>query len=224
MHDKVKRFGSSIKSKVKELRLGIKARLSSPNNREITTSIVAITALIVAIFSLIYTTVQVSIARADLEARTRPYLSIENIGVNDTGEDWISIMIGINNLGEIPVTRVQLGRILMGGEQIAWTDGQPYEDYPAINYTTGEGVTITTSGGILIAPGRSDFPSDMIFFPRKLNTVEVPVYGTTWRATITEGSVMDIGLTYFWGDRQYEYVATAVLADGEWRVILERGY
>jgi len=35
---------------------------------------------------------------------------------------------------------------------------------------------------------------------------------------------MDIGLTYFWGDRQYEYVATAVLADGEWRVILERGY
>jgi hypothetical protein len=236
MYNKVKKFGLNIKSKIKEFSLVTKAWLSNSNNREITTSIVAILVFIVAIATLIYTDAQVRIARselemaranletarADLEARTRPYLSIESVLVEDRGEDWLSIMVGINNLGEMPATRVQLRRILMGGEQIAWTNGQPYEDYPGTTNTTEGGVTIT-AGGILIAPGRSDFPANMIFFPQKLNMVEVPAYGATWRATITEGSVMDIGLTYFWGDRQYEYVATAMLSEGEWKIILERG-
>lgn len=184
-------------------------------------TIIAITALIVAIFSLIYTTVQVGIARADLEAKTRPYLSIENIRVEDKGEDWITIMIGINNLGELPATRVQPENIVMGGKQIAWIS-EPDEYYPAQNHTTEDGVIIS-AGGVVVIPEYSDLPDDMIFFPQKLNTIKMPVHGTTWRTTITDGSVMDIGLDYSWGDRQYWYVATAMLSEGEWKVILERG-
>ena len=227
MHDKVKKFGSSIKSKVKEFRLGIKAWLSSPNNREIATSIAAIVLLISAIATLAYTNIQVSIARsglemarADLEARTRPYLSIENIGLNDTGEGWISINITINNLGEIPATRVQLGEISVDGTQIAGSS-QPAEDYPVRIHTTEDGVTIAITEGLVVA--YANLPDDMIFFPQKPNTIKKLVPGSIRKSAITDGSVMDIELKYSWGDRQYWYVATVMLSEGEWKVISERG-
>lgn len=185
-------------------------------------TVVATVALIVAIFSLIYTTVQVSIARADLEARTRPYLSIEKIGLNNTGDGWISTNITINNLGEIPATRVQFGEISLDGERIAGIS-QPDKDYPVRVHTIEDGVTITITGGLVVIPMHSGLPYDMIFFPQKPNTIELLTCGSIRTSAITEGSVLDIGLNYSWGDRQYEYVATAVMSDGEWRVILERG-
>lgn len=220
MHDKVKKFGSGIKSKVKEFRLGIKAWLSSPNNREITTSIVAIVALVAAIISLTYTYLQVSIAKADLEARTRPYLSIENIGLNDTGEGWISINITINNLGEIPATRVRLGGAYLDGNPIALSS-RPAEDYPVIVHTTGDGVNITINRTLVVS--YADLPDDMIFFPQKPTTITLPVSGSLRESAITDGSIIDIELKYAWGDRQYWYMATVMLSEGQWKVILERG-
>ena len=184
-------------------------------------TIVAIVALIVAIFALVYTTLQVSIARADLEARTRPYLSIEKIGLNNTGDGWISTNITINNLGEIPATRVQFGEISLDGQPIAGIS-QPDKDYPARVHTIEDGVTIT-AGGLVVTPMHSGLPYDMIFFPQKPNTIELLTCGSIRTSAITEGTVIGIGLNYSWGDKQYEYVATAVMSDGEWRVILERG-
>lgn len=228
MHDKIKKFGKSIKSKVKEFSLGIKAWLSSPNNREIITSIVAIVALIAAMVTLAYTNIQMNIAsldleiaRADLEASTRPYLSIEKIGLNNTGDGWISTNITINNLGDIPATRVQFGEISLNGTKIAGTS-QPDKDYPTRVYATEDGVTITT-GGLVVIPMHSGLPDDMIFFPQKPNTIELLTCGSIRTSAITKGTVIGIGLNYSWGDKQYEYVATAVMSDGEWRVILERG-
>ncbi|MCJ7791125.1 MAG: hypothetical protein MUP49_01720 [Dehalococcoidia bacterium] len=210
-------------NKVKKFGLSIKAWLSNSNNLKNT-------AYIVAIVTLIFTAVQVSIARseleiarADLEARTRPYLSIEKIGLNNTGDGWISTNITINNLGEIPATRVQFGDISLNGTKMAGTS-QPDKDYPARVYTTEDGVTITYSGGLVVTPMYSGLPYDMMFFPQKPNTIELLTLGSVQTSAITEGSVIDIGLNYSWGDKQYEYVATAVMSDGEWRVILERGY
>jgi hypothetical protein len=206
----------------RRLILGVRAWLSKDNNY------LKNAAYIVVIVALIITAVQASLAksalelsRADLEAKTRPYLSIENIQVEDKGEDWITIMIGINNLGELPATRVQPENIVMGGKQIAWIS-EPDEYYPAQNHTTEDGVIISV-GGVIVIPEYSDLPDDMIFFPQKLNTIKMPVHGTTWRTTITDESVMDIELKYSWGDRQYWYVATVILSEGEWKVILERG-
>lgn len=209
--------------KLKRLGLGVRAWLSKENN------CLKNTAYIVAIVTLIFTTVQVSLAkcelevsRADLEARTRPYLSIEHIRIGNRDEGWISTNITINNLGQIPATRVQFGNISVDGTQIAGSS-QPDEHYPARTYTTQDGVTITISGGLVVTPMYSGLPYDMIFFPQKPNTIELLTCGSIRTSAITDGSVMDIGLTYFWGDKQYEYVATAVMSDGEWKIILETG-
>ena len=169
-------------------------------------TIVAIVALVVAIFTLIYTNFQVRIARADLEARTSPYLSIEKIELNNTDYGWISTNITINNLGETPSTRVQFGEISLNGTKIAGTS-QPDKDYP----------------DMVVTPVHSGLPYDIIFFPQRPTTIELLTLGSVQESAITEGTVIDIGLTYSWGDKQYEYVATAVMSDGDWRVILHRG-
>jgi hypothetical protein len=187
-------------------------------------TIVAIVALVVAIFSLVYTTFQVGIAKADLEARSRPYLSIEKIAVNNTGDGWISTNVTINNLGEIPATRVQFGEISLNGTKIAGTS-QPDKDYPArvYTYTTEDGFTITMTTQLVVAPMYSGLPYDVIFFPQKPTTIELLTCGSVQESAITEGTAIDISLNYSWGEKQYEYVATAVMSDGEWKIILERG-
>ena len=227
--DKVKKLGSSIKSKVRAFRLSIRAWLSSPNNREITTFVVTIVALFSAIGMLAYTNIQVNIARsglemarADLVARTRPYLSIEGIGLNNAGDGWISTNITINNLGDIPATRVQFPKISLDGVPIAGIS-QPDKDYPFTVHTTEDGVTVTSTGGIVVIPTHSGLPDDMIFFPQKPDTIQLLTLGSVQMSAITDGSILDIGLTYSWGDKQYEYVATAVMSEGEWTIILERG-
>jgi hypothetical protein len=225
---------NNIYDKVRRLALGVRAWrsparawLSKDNN------CLKNAAYIVAIGTLTFTAFQVGLAscelkvsRADLEARTRPYLSIEKIALNNTGDGWISTNITINNLGEIPATRVQFGEICLNGTKIAGTS-QPGKDYPARvhTYTTEGGVTITyTEGRLVVAPMCLGLPYDVIFFPQKPTTIELLTCGSVQESAITEGTVIDIGLNYSWGDKQYEYVATAVMSDGEWRVILERGY
>lgn len=184
-------------------------------------TIVAIVALVVAIFSLVYTTFQVGIATADLEARSRPYLSIEKIGLGNTGDGVISTNITINNLGEIPATRVKLGEVFLDGERIAGTS-QPDKDYPVRVRTTQDGVTIS-AGGLVVTPTHSGLPDDMIFFPQKPNTIELLTLGSIQASAITDGSLVDIELIYSWGDREYWYMATVMLSEGVWEVILERG-
>lgn len=76
----------------------------------------------------------------------------------------------------------------------------------------------------MIAPQGRDFPQDIIFSPNKYTAIEFPSHGPTWRSTIVEGSVMEVGMKYSWGERDYWYVAIAMLqSDGEWSIDLERG-
>lgn len=205
---------------MKKSGFSIRTRLSNPNN-------VALVALIVAAVSVIYTGIQVSFAksalevsRADLEARTRPYLSIEKVGVNNTGDGWIATDITINNLGEMPATRVNFGDILLDGTKIAGTE--PDIDYPTWVYTTEDGVTIT-GGGLVTIPPHSGPPDDMMLFPQKPTTIAVLTLGSVEYSAITEGSILEIGLDYSWGDRQYECMATALWSEGEWKVKFQTG-
>ena len=221
MYNKLKKLALRVRAWISNL--GVRSWLTKENN------CLKNIAYLVAIVTLTFTAIQVGFAscelelsRADLEARTRPYLSIERIGLNNTGDGWISTNITINNLGEIPATRVQFGAISLNGTKMAGTS-QPDKDYPARVYTTEDGVTITYSGGLVVTPMYSGLPYDMMFFPQKPNTIELLTLGSIRTSAITEGSVMDIALNYSWGDKQYEYVATAVMSEGEWKVILERG-
>ncbi|MFW6102429.1 MAG: hypothetical protein ACOC6O_02090 [Chloroflexota bacterium] len=209
--------------KVRRFRLSTRTWLSNSNN-------LALVALIVAIISLIYTGVQVSFAksalevsRADLEARTRPYLSIQKIRLGNTDYGWISTNITINNLGETPATRVQFGEISLDGKPIAG-NSQPDEHYPARTYTVQDGVTITITEELVVTPVYLGLSYDMIFFPQKPITIELLTCGSIQMSAIAEGSIIDISLNYSWGDKEYEYLATAVMSNGEWRVKLEREY
>jgi hypothetical protein len=186
-------------------------------------------AYVVAIGTLIFTAFQANTARSALEvsrahseATTRPYLSIERIALDNTGDGWISTNITINNLGETPATRVQFGEISLNGTKIAGTS-QSDKDYPARVYTTEDGVTITYSGGLVVTPVFSGLWYNMIFFPEKPTTLELLTLGSVQTSLITEETVIEIGLKYSWGDKQYEYVAAAVMSEGEWKIGGERG-
>lgn len=222
MHNKLKKFALRVRAWLSNL--GVRAWLSKEHN------CLKNIAYIVAIGTLMCTAVQASIAtselkvsRADLEARTRPYLSIERIGLNNTGDGWISTTMTINNRGEIPATRVRFGDILLNGTKIAGT-GQPDKDYPARVHTTEDGVTVTAEG-LVVTPTHLGPPDDMIFFPQKPTMVEILTLGSVQESAITEGTTLRIGFDYSWGDRQYEYVASALWSESEreWKVVLERG-
>lgn len=200
---------------------GVRTRLSKEN------SCLKNTAYIVALVTLIFTATQVGLAkhqletsRVDLEARTRPYLSIERIGLNEAGERWISINITINNLGETPATRVGLRGVYLDGNPIALSS-RPAEDYPVIVHTIRDGVNITINRTIVVS--YADLPDEMIFYPQKPTTIRLLVSGSIRTSAITDGSVMDIELIYSWGHREYWYMATVMLSDRQWEVILERG-
>jgi len=219
---------NSIYDKVRRLALGVRA-WRSPATAWLSKDHKCLknAAYIVAIGTLTFTAIQVGLAscelglsRADLEARTRPYLSIEKIGLNNTGDGWISTNITINNLGEIPATRVRLGGVYLDGNPIALSS-RPAEDYPVIVHTIGDGVNITINRTLVVS--YADLPDDMIFFPQKPTTITLPVSGSIRESAITEGSIIDIELKYAWGDRQYWYMATVMLSEGQWKVILERG-
>jgi hypothetical protein len=219
MYNRLKRLALGVRAWLSNVR----AWLSKDNN------CLKNFAYVVAIGTLIFTAFQANsaksaleVSRADLEARIRPYLSIENIGLNNTGDGWISTNITINNLGETPATHVQFGEISLNGTKIA-VNRQPDEDYPVRVYETQDGVTITITEHLVVTPECLGLPDDMMFFPQKPTTIELLTCGSVQESAITEGTVIDIGLNYSWGDKQYEYVATAVMSDGEWKVILERG-
>lgn len=151
---------------------------------------------------------QINILQSDYEARTRPYLAIEDIEVNrdiaikDGNYDWLYIGIDLMNFGELPATKVSLNELLMGGEEIAWT-------------STGEYV---------VAPSSRDFPSDLILYPGRHSIVTILVDKSTWESTIVEGIMLDIGLNYSWEEKHYWYVGKATLeSGGDWRILYDRG-
>lgn len=168
---------------------------------------------------------QMYIAKSEFEAKSRPYMSIEDMRVVERGEQWISIIIGVVNRGELPATGVGISEIVMGGAEVVWTNWVD-EAYPVDTIGTEDNVTITTSGDFVtvIPPRGEDFPSDLIFYPNKYQHIEFPADRSTWEKTIVEGTIIDIHLTYNWGGREYWYVATGVLLpEGAWSIGLERG-
>lgn len=185
-------------------------------------TVIQILALVVSAIALVFVARTAHIAKSEFEAKNRPYLSIQDICVmNEQQNRWLDIVIEVVNRGEVPAMKVTLKEIVMGGERIAWMSDYD-EDYPPITYTTGN-ITIT-SGGIIIPPQRRDFPSEIIFFPDQVNKIVVPAHRTTWETTISEGSIMDIGLSYSWGDKDFWYVATAILEkENQWSINLHRG-
>lgn len=164
--------------------------------------LIQILTLLTLVGTLVFVVIQTNTLRSDYEARTRPYLAIEDIAIEEGNGNWLYILIDVASFGEVPATNVNLQEILMGGEDICWTSTRDY----------------------VIPPQYRDFASDLICFPGKHNSIPVPVYKATWESAVMEGSVMEIALTYSWRERQYWYVAKATLqSDSKWSIASERG-
>jgi len=180
--------------------------------------------VLVAIGLLIYTAINIGIARSALEATTRPYLSVESVIEKDIGDENVSVLIGVTNLGQLTATGVEVTGILIDKEQ--WI-GTEYIETPTKTYTTVDNVTITVSGIVMTSespPERRDFPSSIIFYPRKLNTFVMTVSRDKWEKSVNIGSVIELELKYSWGKNDYWYIATSMLDnDEEWKINLERG-
>jgi len=164
--------------------------------------LIQVLTLLALVGTLVFVVIQTNTLLSDYEARTRPYLAIEDIAIEEGNDNWLYIVIDVASFGGVPATNVNLEEILMGGEDICWTSTERY----------------------VIPPQYQDFPSDLIFFPGRHNSIPIPVHKVTWESTVMEGSVMEIALTYSWRDRQYWYVAKATAqSDSKWSITSERG-
>jgi len=179
-------------------------------------------ALAVSIAALIISGVGLNTAITGLVATTRPYLSVESLTENTTGDGYVSVMIGVTNYGKLPATGVGVEEILLDG--VPWK-GTDLIKTPEVTYTI-DNVTITVSGISVwgLPPEQPDLPNNIIFYPKKHNTFVVTVSEDKWSRSIAPGSVMEIKLDYSWGKYDYWYTAACMLeANGEWSINLERG-
>lgn len=184
---------------------------------------ISIAAFGVSILALIISGLGWNTANTGLIATTRPYLSVESLTENSTGDEYVSVMIGVTNYGELPATGVEVDRILLDG--VPWW-GTDIIGTPEVTYTTEDNVTITTIGIVVggLPPEQRDLPNNIIFHPKKHNTFVVTVSKDKWSRSIAPGSVMEIKLDYSWGKYDYWYTAACMLeASGEWSINLERG-
>lgn len=140
---------------------------------------------------------------SDYEARSRPYLAIEDIAIEKENGDWLYVWIEIVNLGEVAATNIRLDELRMGGEDIAWTSSEEY----------------------VVAPEQREFPSDLIFLPGRHNRIPILVHRATWEDSVMEGKVLEIELTYSWpGKSHYHYLATGIMeSEDKWRFKFDRG-
>jgi len=176
----------------------------------------------VSILALIVSWVGLNTAITGLVATTRPYLSVESLTENTTGDECVSVMIGVTNYGELPATGVGVEKILLDG--VPWL-GTDLIKTPGVACTIAN-VTVTTSGIVVggLPPERRDLPNSVIFYPKKHNTFVLTVSEDKWSKSIAPGSVMEIKLDYSWGKYDYWYTAACMLgANGEWSINLERG-
>lgn len=179
-------------------------------------------AFVVSIAALIISGVGLNTATTGLIATTRPYLSVDSLTENTTGDGCVSVMIGVTNYGELPATAVEVDKILLDG--VPWM-GTDLIKTPGVAQRIAN-VTVTTSGIVVSGspPEQRDLPNSVIFYPKKHNTFVVTVSEDKWSRSIAPGSVMEIKLNYSWGKYAYWYTAACMLgANGEWNINLERG-
>jgi len=170
---------------------------------------------------------------AQYEASYRPYLRVEDITTQEGNNSFIEILITIKNYGQVPATKVNLQKVIIGGADVIYDektgtytfiymgDGNENESEPTTENQGG--VTITTSEDYIMALVETDYPPDFIFYPGSPQTVVASVHRPTYQATVSENGLMHIALEYSWGLKQYYYVAKAILQDNTWNVTENRG-
>jgi len=155
---------------------------------------------------------QTRILSEQYRATYRPYLAVENITTQSENGSSLSILIDVKNYGQVPATKVNLEKVVIGGA--------------SIHYDPETGVytfTYISDGAYVVPLVGQNYPPDLLFFPNREQLITVSVDKPTYDATVLETQVMHVALLYSFGLDQYYYVAKATLQNDAWEVIEDRG-
>jgi hypothetical protein len=177
---------------------------------------------------------QMALQQADYNARSRPYLAVNDNETQKGIGSSLSILIGVRNYGQTPATKVDLQEVIIGGADVKYDEktgtytftytSRVTDDAPKTTTTdSNTGVSITSSGKYLTALIEKDYPPDFIFFPDSEQVIIATVDDSIYQGTVSQTNVMHVALFYSWGSQQYYYVAKATLQDGEWKVDEHKG-
>lgn len=179
---------------------------------------------------------QTQTIQADYEKRTRPYLAVEGIVVQEgNSSEFRDIIITIRNFGQLPATGMTFGNvsknqrgIVIGGEDVIYDETAG--EIIFIYHGECSNVCPRCTGGICACPcyivpiTMEDLPTDLIFFPERSINVRISALKSTYEATIMKPNVMHVAFTYYRGEAKYYYVARATSkVDGSWVIDAERG-
>jgi hypothetical protein len=192
-----------------------------------------------------YLAEQTRTIRDDYEKRTRPYLVVGSITVDEgNSSEYRDIVVGIQNLGQLPATDIDFGSmnenpqgIVISGEDFTY-DSKTHKFYspPSAPYATPASSTVGkgTVGGATSLPigitarpyyipiTKEDLPTDFALSPGRTTTVRISARTLTYEAAIS--NAMSVAFIYRQGNAEYYYIARASKgANGSWIVDTERG-
>jgi hypothetical protein len=153
---------------------------------------VQIIALVVLIITVSLMMRQTNIMQSDYEARTRPYLAIEQITLEEEGNDYY-LVISVTNFGERPATDVKLGQLSVQTMSVT-----PWNDVAYL-------ITGDTEKRMMI--------------PQRAYRMAMCITKTDYEEVISTANKLIIRLEYSSGSVNYQYQAEATMqADGEWSI------
>lgn len=181
---------------------------------QVVAALVAIGTLIIVAQQASYTAHQTRILQASYEASYRPYLSVENITVQEGSTEFFKIAFEVTNRGESPATKLNVESTFVGGEDVR------FDEITDI-YT----ITVTSEGPYLVDLRGPGLPSDLMMYPGERYTMSIAAHKPTFNETVARTGIMHIGIPYSWGDKEYVCMAVALKQpDGSWVVAYHRGY
>lgn len=156
--------------------------------------------LVVASWALFYVVQQTGILQSDLEARTRPYLALEELIVCEKGDNSVCLTMDVTNYGVLPAMNIEI--------TITGDDGDGYVTTPQID----------------TVPGTFVGEPNTILFPGRHNLTQFCMNRTDYDEIITKAAPINFELTYSCAERSYWYEAQVALQpDGNWTINSDRG-
>jgi len=170
---------------------------------------------------------QTSILQADFEARSRPYLVIEDIQIEDktTVEGKIldvktQVRLDVKNYGTLPATDIRLASI----EFSPLLEPTPTPELTCFTQEDGIEICVALGYGLphLYAPMSDIY--DKILYPARVLHVDLLIEGSSIMhfQDFAKNGKMIIILNYSSGDKSYSYSAEVTQLDGIWQVTSEK--
>jgi len=181
---------------------------------------------------------QTQLQQSDYVNRTRPYLRLVGITVQDgNSSEVLDVLLELQNCGQVPATKAWLGEreggevgIYIGADDLEYnesigkfTAAYTGECMPSLypessqsppstpveqSHGTSINITITATPCWLAAINQTGVPKDQIFYPGISANQIIRVNKSTFNKATNAYDTMQIGLKYYGEGHVYYYIAT----------------